>query len=77
MKHGASGIWVLVLRGRRINLLLVWERGRGLLFPEDQRDRVEAIRAKVRVRAIKDKARVGARARQGRCFVSSAISLDT
>ena len=53
--------------GRRVNLLRVQESDRGLLFPEDHRDRVEAIRAK---------ARVGARARQGRCFVSSASSLD-
>ena len=37
---------------------------------------VKAIRTKVKVEAIRAKARVGARARQGRCFVSSASSLD-
>ena len=75
--HGASEVRVLVARGRRINLLLVWERSKGLLFPEDHKDRVEAIRAKVRVGDIKAKPRVGARARQGRCFVFSTNSLDT
>ena len=47
------------------------------MFPEDHRDKAEAIRAKVRVGALKAKARVGAQARQGRCFVSSASSQDT
>ena len=42
---------------------------------------VEAIRAKVKVEAIKveairAKARVRARARQGKCFVSSTSSLN-
>ena len=41
----------------------VWESGTGLLFPKDHKDKVEAIRAKVRVGAIKAKARVGTRAR--------------
>ena len=75
----------VVVRGRRVNLLRVRESSRGLLFPEDHRDRVEAIRAKVKVEAIRAKVRVGsirakvrvgARSRQGRCFVSSASSLD-
>ena len=60
----------------QVNLLLVRENDRGLLFLEDHRDKAEAIKAKVRVKAIRAKARVGARARQGRCFVSSASSLD-
>ena len=66
----------VLVRGRRVSLLRVRESGRGLLFPEDHRDRVEAIRAKVRVGAIRAKARVRAQARQGRCFVSSASSLN-
>ena len=33
---------------------------RRLLFPEDYKDRAEAIKAKVRVEAIRAKARVGA-----------------
>ena len=75
LKLRVSEMRVLV-RERRVILLRVQENGRGLLFPKDYRDRVEAIRAKVRVGAIRAKARVGARARQGRCFVSSASSLD-
>ena len=50
----------ILVRGRRVSLLRVQESGKGLPFPEDHRDRVEAIRAKVRVGAIKAKARVGA-----------------
>ena len=49
MTYGASGIWVIVLRGRRINFLIVQERSRRLLFHEDFRDRAEAIRAKARL----------------------------
>ena len=67
----------VLIRGRRASLLQARESGRGLLFPEDHRDTAEAIRAKVKVRAIRAKARVGERAKHGRCFVSSAISLDT
>ena len=44
------------------------------MFPEDHKDRAEAIKAKVRVKA---EAKVGARAIQGRCFFSSASSLNT
>ena len=40
-------------------------------------DKAEAIKAEVRVGAIKAKAKLGAQARQGKCFVSSASSLDT
>ena len=70
-----SEMWVLV-RGRRASLLRVRESSRGLLFPEDYRDRAKAIRAKVRVGAIKAKARVRARAKQGRCFVYSTSNLN-
>ena len=55
-----------VLVGER-RLLRARENGRGLLYPEDYRDRVAAIRAK---------AKVGAPARQGRWLVSSAVNLD-
>ena len=66
----------VLVRERRVSLLQVWESGRGLMFPEDYRNKAKDIRAKVRVGAIKAKARVGARARQGKCFISSANSLD-
>ena len=46
MTHGVSGIWVLVLRGRRINLLLIREGSGKLLFHGDFKDGAEAIRAK-------------------------------
>ena len=52
MTHGASGIWVLVLRGRRINLLLIRERIRRLLLYEDFKDGVAAIRAKAESRLL-------------------------
>ena len=50
MMHGASEMQVLVARERRISLLLVRERGRGLLFHECLRDGegVVAIRAKAK-----------------------------
>ena len=67
---------MILVRGRRVSLLRVWESDRGLLFPEDHRDRAEAIKAKVKVGAIRAKATVGAQAKQGRFFVSSASSLD-
>ena len=65
-----------LVRGRRVSLLQVRESRRGLLFPKDHKDRADAIRAKVRVGVIRAKARVGERARQSRCFVSSARNLD-
>ena len=51
---------LVLVRGRRVSLLRVQESGRGLLFPEDHRDRAEAIRANVKVGAIKSKDKVGA-----------------
>ena len=48
MMHGASEIWVLVTRGRRVNLLLVRERSIRLLFHEGFRGKVVATRAKAR-----------------------------
>ena len=47
----------VLVGGRRVSLLRFQERGRGLLFPEDHKDRAEAIIAKVRVKA---EAKVGA-----------------
>ena len=55
--HEASEIWVLVARGRRISLLLVQERSTRLIFHEDFKDGVAAIRAK---------AELGLLARRGR-----------
>ena len=46
MTHKASGIWVLVLRGRRINLLLVIGRNRRIFFRTDFRDKAVVIKAK-------------------------------
>ena len=50
----------VLVRGRRVSLLRVRESDRGLMFPEDHKDKDEAIKVKVRVGAIKAKARVGA-----------------
>ena len=47
MTHGSSGIWVLVLRGRRINLLLIREESERLLFDGYFKDGAATIRAKV------------------------------
>ena len=66
----------ILVRGMRVSLLRVRESGRGLLFPEDHRDRAEAIKAKVKFWDIRAEARVEAPAKQGRCFVSSTSSLD-
>ena len=46
MTHRASGLWVLVLRGRKINLLLIREESERLLFHGDFKDGVAAINAK-------------------------------
>ena len=41
---------VLVLKGRRVNsLLLAWERSRGLLLREGFKDKAAATRAKARI----------------------------
>ena len=50
MTHGASGMQVLKIRGRRANLLLLAQgRSRGLLLRRGFKDRAAAIKAKVRV----------------------------
>ena len=46
MTYGASRIWVLVLRGRRINLLLIQEGSERLLFHGDFKNGAAAIMAK-------------------------------
>ena len=46
MTHRAFGIWLLVLRGRRINLLLIWEGSGRLLFHRDFKDGATTIKAK-------------------------------
>ena len=60
-------IRVLVLRGRRINLLLALGRSRRLLFRTDFKDGVAATRAK---------SESGLLAKQGRRHATIAISLD-
>ena len=52
MTHRASGARVLVIRGRRPNLLLAPGRSRRILLRKDLRDRAMAIRAKARLRLL-------------------------
>ena len=49
MMHRAPEMQVLVARGRRTSLLLVWERSRRLLVHEDFRDGAATISAKARL----------------------------
>ena len=73
-----SGMQVLVIRGRRVNyLLLVRERSRGLLLREGFKDRVAATRAKARISHPKMGDTSGLLASQSRECVSNATSLDT
>ena len=78
MTYGASEIQVLVIRGRRANLiLLAQERGRGLLPCEGFRDRTTTIKAKARISHPKMGGTSGLLVCQGRGHVSIATSLDT
>ena len=78
MTHEASKMWVLVIRERRVNsLLLAQERSRGLLLQEGFRDRATAIRAKPKISHPKIGDTLGLLASQGRGHVSIAINLDT
>ena len=77
MTHGESGTWVLVLRGRRINLLLAPKRSRRLLLLTDLRDRVVAIRSKAKVNHLRVGDTSGLLASQGRERVSIVTTLDT
>ena len=61
----ASKIWVLVLRGREINLLLVRGGSRRLL-----------VRKGSRASVIRAKDELGLPDGQDRCYVSTASSLD-
>ena len=74
----ARSMQVLVIRGRRVNsLLLARERSRGLLLREGFKDRVTTIRVKARISYPKMVDTLGLLASKGRGHVSNAISLDT
>ena len=78
MTHGTSEMWMLRIRGRRANLLILAQgRSRGLLLRSSFRDRVTAIKAKAKVDHLRVGDTSGIRARQGRGHVSIAIILDT
>ena len=78
MTHEASGMWVLVLRGKRVNfLLLARERSRGLMLREGFRDKVATTRAKAMISHHKMGGTSRLLASQGRECVSNATSLDT
>ena len=47
--HEALGMQVLVVRGGRVSLLPVRERGRRLLLRKDFRNKAEVIRAKAKI----------------------------
>ena len=71
-------MWVPVLRGRRVNsLLLAKEINRGFLLLEGFRDKAVAIRTKARIIHPKMGDTLGLLASQGREHVSCATSLDT
>ena len=77
MTYETSKIWVLVLRGRKIQLLPTWERSRRLLFRMDLRDRAVATRAKAKISCPGVENTSGLLASQSRERVSTATSLDT
>ena len=71
-------MWVLKIRGGRVNLLLLSQgRSRGLLLRKGFEDRAEAIRVKAKVNHPKMGDTSGLIASQGRGHVSIATSLDT
>ena len=76
MMHGASGMQVLAVRGRRVNsLLLARERRRGFLLREDFRDKAAATRAKASHPKMGDTS--GLLANQDKGCISNATNLDT
>ena len=78
MTHEASEIRVLVIRGKRVNsLLLARERSRGLLLLKGFRDRAAATRAKARISHPKMGETSGLLASHGKECVSNATGLDT
>ena len=78
MTHGASGMRVLNIRGRRYNLvLLAHGRSRGLILSKSFRDEVATIRAKARANHPNMGGTLGFLASQGRDHVTIVTSLDT
>ena len=78
MTHESSGMQVLKIRGKRVNLLLLaLERNRGFMLHKAFRDRAAVIRFKVRISHPKMGDTLGLLASQGREHVSNATSLDT
>ena len=79
MTHETSGMWVLKIRGRRVNILFLLARGRSkrLLLRKYFKDRVVATKAKARADHLQvvDLSRLIAS--HGRGHVSIAINLDT
>ena len=77
MTHGVFEMRMLVLRGKRVNsLLLSWERSRGLLIFEGFRDRAMATKAKARISHPKMGGTSRLLDKHGRECVSRATSLD-
>ena len=71
--HEASKMWVLKIRERRVNsLLLARERSKGLLLRDGFRDRTKA-----KINHPKMRDTLGLLASQGKGHVSIATSLDT
>ena len=78
MTHKASEMLVLVIRGRRVNFLLIaWEISKGLLLREGFKDRAAATRAKARISHPRMGDTSGLLASQGRKRVSSATNSNT
>ena len=78
MTHETSGMRVLKIRGKRANfLLLAQERNKGVLLCKGFKDRVTAIRAKVKVDHLKVGDISGCLASQCREHVSIGTNLDT
>ena len=81
MTHEAFRMWVLKIRGRRVNLLLLahlflltQRRSIRLLLRKNFRDKAMTIRAKAKVNHPK---MGGLLASQGRGYVTIITSLDT
>ena len=73
MTHRSSEMRVLVIRGRRVNsLLLAWEISKGLLLHEGFRDK-----AKAKINHPKIGDTLGLLASRGKGYVSIATSLNT
>ena len=78
MTHETSGMQVLKIRGRRVNLLLLARgRSRRILLCKDFRDRAAAAKVKARADHLQVADLLGLTASQGKRHVSIAISLDT